>query len=282
MPFKKLVAAAKRASGLNSAPATPVSTFPLEEEQQLYAAHGRAAVDRHLEIVLGDYRIGETRFIDLYRRCMQSTGTVVTPFNVFQRYQTRQLLCQYLLATSSIAGLRAECGVYRGATALLLCHALRSRHAAYYGEGMHLIDSFSGTSASVDQDLIPVRDASGNVQMQPFFPQGKTDTSAEIVKGFFAPEFPGVGIHAGWIPAVFASLPEAAWAYVHLDVTLFEPTMAALEYFYPRLSPGGVIICDGSIFCPGAESAVRQYCEREALAFVVLGHREYVLSKDVG
>lgn len=279
MPFRKLFAASRRATAAHDAEGAAGVTLPLEEEQRLYAAHGRAPVDRHLEILLGDYRIGEHRFIDLYRQCMDRTGTVVTPFNVFQRYQSRQLLCQYLLATLDIPGLRAECGVYRGATALLLCHALRTRSPQFAGSGMHLIDSFSGTSASVDADLIAVRDAHGAVSRQAFFPEGKTDTSAALVHGFFADSFPGVGIHAGWIPAVFASLSEAPWAFVHIDVTLFEPTLAALEYFFPRLSPGGVIICDGSIFCPGAESAVRQYCERETLPYVVLGHREYALIK---
>ena len=79
---------------------------------------------------------------------------------------------------------------------------------------------------------------------------------------------------------VWASLPDDAWSFVHLDVTLFEPTLAALEYFHPRLSPGGVILCDGSIFCPGAETAFREYCERNALGYAVLGHREYVLAKE--
>ncbi|RPI42795.1 MAG: class I SAM-dependent methyltransferase, partial [Betaproteobacteria bacterium] len=96
---------------------------------------------------------------------------------------------------------------------------------------------------------------------------------------FFAREFPGVAVHAGWIPEVLSSLPSSAWSYVHIDVSLYEPTLAALEYFYPRLSPGGVILCDGSIFCPGAEAAARHFCETSSLPYVLLGHREYVLTK---
>lgn len=279
MAFRKLFAATKRAASSRGTDAAD-PLLPLEEEERLYAAHGRAPIDRHLDILLGDYRIGERRFIDLYRQCMERTGTVVTPFNVFQRYQSRQLLCQYLFATAGVPGARAECGVYRGATALLLCHALATRMDGYDGSGMHLIDSFSGTSASIDADLIAVREADGSIRRRVFFPEGKTDTSAALVRGFFGAEFPRAAIHEGWIPAVFTSLPDTRWAFVHIDVTLFEPTLAALEYFVPRLSPGGAIICDGSIFCPGAEAAVRRYCERAALPFVVLGHREYVLLKD--
>jgi hypothetical protein len=281
MLLKRLFGAARRTRPAAPAATVPPTGLPLEEEHRLYQAHGRADVERHLDILFGDYRIGGERYIDMYREAMRATGTVLTPFNVFQRFDTRQQLCRYLLATLEVPGRRAECGAYRGATALLLCRAMRIRKPEFDGSGMHLIDSFSGTSRNVAEDLIPVRTAQGEVHMTEFFPAGKTDASEAQVRALFAAEFPDASVHAGWIPDVFASLPEDAWSFVHLDVTLFEPTLAALEYFHPRLSPGGVILCDGSIFCPGAEAAFRNYCERNALGYAVLGHREYVLAKDV-
>ncbi len=279
MPFGKLLACARRAFAPSETPRTAPVEYPLEEEQRLFAVHSRAHVDRHLEILLGDYMIGNERYLDVFRDAMRTTGTVVSPFNVFHRFETRRQLCRYLLETLDVPGLRAECGVYRGATALLLCRTLRSRRSGFDGDGMFLIDSYSGTSRAVGQDLIPVRDSGGKTRMEEFFPQGKTDISADLVRGFFAQEFPRATVQAGWIPEVFSSLPESAWAYVHLDVTIYEPTLAALEYFYPRLSSGGVILCDGSIFCPGAEAAVRDYCKRQSLAYVLLGHRLYVIMK---
>ncbi|MGH8666957.1 MAG: TylF/MycF/NovP-related O-methyltransferase [Burkholderiales bacterium] len=277
MLLKRLFEATRRTRVGQREPATPRVDFPLDEERRLYEAHGRAPVDRHLDILFGDYRIGNERFIDMYREAMRATGTVVTPFNVFQRFDTRAQLCRYLLDTLEVPGCRAECGAYRGATALLLCRAMRSRQATFEGQGMHLIDSFSGTSRNVAQDLIAVRDGEGDPRMAEFFEAGKTDASEAEVRATFAAEFPGAAVHAGWIPEVLASLPESSWAFVHLDVTLYEPTLAALAYFHPRLSPGGVILCDGSIFCPGAEAAFRTYCERNALGYAVFGHREYVL-----
>lgn len=279
MVLRSLVESAKRAVGMGGASTTVTTVFPLEEEQRLYDAHSRAPLDRHLDILCGDYRIGDRRFVDLFRECMSVTGTVVTPFNIFQRFETRVQFCKYLFATLNVPGMRVECGVYRGATALLFCHGIGSAEPGYRGEGMHLIDSFSGTSESVGEDLIAVRESDGTTKMQAFFPAGKTDTSADLVRGFFAAEFPRVQIHAGWVPDVFATLPEGRWAFAHIDLTLFEPTLAALEYFYPRLSQGGVILCDGSIFCPGAEAAVRQFCEHGRIPYVLLGHRQYVLIK---
>lgn len=258
----------------------PVPEFPLESEDRLNRLHSRAPVDQHLRILFHDVRVGGDDFVELYRRCLEQTGTAVTPFNVFQRFQSRFNLVQYFLAALPVAGARVECGVYRGATALLLCHAMRSRQPGFRGEDFYLIDSFAGSSASGEHDLIPVRGENGRTGRQPFFPVGRTDTSPGLVRGFFG-DFPQVEICAGFIPGIFATLPEREWAFVHLDVTLHEPTLASLEYFHPRLNKGGVIVCDdyGSIFCPGSQKAWDEYCTRHNLAFIVLGNRQSVFIK---
>jgi len=271
MPFNKLFA------GFKSKDTAPVE-YPLETEEALNLLHSTAPVGEHLHILFQDVNVGTENFVDLYRRCLAHTGTPVTPFNVFHRYQSRRDLLQYFFATLALPGARAECGTYRGATALLLAHAWKSRDPAFTGDGLYLIDSFVGTSESGQHDLIPVRGADGAPRREAFFPVAKADISPELVRGYFS-EFPRVSLCAGWIPQVFATVPEQTWAFVHLDVTLFEPTLAALEYFYPRLTVGGVIICDGSIFCPGAKKAWDEFCARRGLPFVVLGNRESILIK---
>jgi hypothetical protein len=273
-----LLHALKEAARSFSSRRRSATELPLEAEARLNRLHGRAGVDRHLDVLFADFRVGEERFVDLYRRCLQRTGTAVTPFNAFQRFQTRLDLIHYLHATFGVRGARAECGVYRGATALLLCHALRAREPAYRGEDFYLIDSFAGTSASTRHDLIPVRGEDGAVQMQAFFPEARTDTSPELVRGYFS-EFPDARICAGWVPAVFATLPERDWAFVHLDLTLYEPTLASLDYFYPRLGAGAALLCDASPFCPGARKAWDEFCSRHDVAYVTLGYGETVLVK---
>jgi len=271
MPFKKLLAAFKPAD------VAPVE-YPLETEAALNRLHGAAPVEAHLRILFRDVKVGTENYVDLYQRCLAHTGTPLTPFNVFHRFQSRRDLLQYFFATLDVPGARAECGTYRGATALLLAHAWRSRDSAFKGDDLYLIDSFVGTSESGENDFIPVRGGDGTVQREAFFPVAKADISPELVRGFFG-EFPQVAVCAGWIPQVFATLPERDWAFVHLDVTLYEPTRAALEYFYPRLNKGGAIICDGSIFCPGAKKAWDEFCAQHALPFIVLGNRESILIK---
>ena len=275
MLFKKLFGEALSASSRHAA---EPAEYPLEIESRLNALHGRAPIDEHLRVLFEGDQVGPENFADVYRRCLATTGTPVTPFNVFHRFQSRRDLVRYLVATLAVPGARAECGVYRGATALLLAHAWRSREPGFDGHGLYLVDSFVGTSESGEHDLIAVRQADGSLRREAFFPIAKADISAELVRGYFA-EFPRIQICAGWIPQSLAALPERDWAFVHLDVTLYEPTRGALEYFYPRLSRGGVIVCDGSIFCPGAQKAWDEFCAERDLAFVTLGNRESILIK---
>ena len=53
-------------------------------------------------------------------------------------------------------------------------------------------------------------------------------------------------------------MADRKFALVHIDVDLHAPTRDSLEFFYPRMSEGGVIIVDdyGSSLCPGATLAV--------------------------
>jgi hypothetical protein len=274
MLLKKLM----KAIGAPKSGSAPTIQYPLELEAKLSALHARTPVREHLDILHGDLRIGSERYVDLYFRCLEQTGTMLTPFTIFQRFQTRHDLVRYFRATLDVPGARVECGAYRGATALLLCHVWRSERPDFRGEGFYLIDSFSGTSASTVHDLIPMRNAQGEPQMSAFFPPGRTDVTAEAVRGFFR-EFPEAAIHEGWIPAVFDQLPRIAWSFVHLDLTLYEPTLAALKYFYPALAPGGVMVCDGSLFCPGVQEAVDEFCSTHDAPYVTLGYREAVFIK---
>jgi len=276
MLLKKLLKAIRA-----PAPQKPAAQaeYPLELEAKLNRLHARAPVRRHLDILNGDVRVGEEAFNDVFFRCLERTGTMLTPFTVFHRVQTRRDLMRYFLATLDIAGGRMECGAYRGATALLLCHVWRSRQPHFAGDGFYLLDSFSGTSGSTAHDLIAVRDAQGDARMAPFFPAGKTDITVEAVRGHFD-AFPDVKICAGWIPDVFDTLPPIPWALVHLDLTLYEPTLASLRYFHRRLARGGVIVCEGSVFCPGVQEALDDFCAEEDAAYVLLAYQQAVFIKN--
>ena len=48
---------------------------------------------------------------------------------------------------------------------------------------------------------------------------------------------------------------------VHVDVDLYQPTRDSIDFFYPRLNPGGLFVCDdyGFTTCPGATKAIDDF-----------------------
>ncbi len=254
--------------------------LPHELERRMGHLHARAPVDRHLDILLGEARFGEESFPQLYRRCLRDTGTLVTPYNVFHRFGGRLNLVRYVLAGIDRAGARAEIGTYRGATALLLCRAVRTRKPDFDGAGFYVVDSFEGAGPASEEDLIGVRLSSGAVAKEAFFSTAAGAPQVDSVRACLH-EFPRVNIVKGWVPEVLATLPLVDWAFVHLDVNLYRPTFAALEYFWPRMESGGVIVSDdfGSPFTPGARRAWTEFSSRFDVPFIVLGERQAVLLK---
>jgi len=74
----------------------------------------------------------------------------------------------------------------------------------------------------------------------------------------------------GWIPDSFGEEHAGrAYAFVHLDVDLYEPTKASLEFFYARMPQGGVIVVDdyASATFPGARLAVEEFLSDYQYAF---------------
>ena len=96
-----------------------------------------------------------------------------------------------------------------------------------------------------------------------------------FVKGFLSSDisnaknylnkFNNVDLLKGWVPDVFSLLPELQYSLVHIDVDLYAPTKQSIEYFWDRLLPDGVLICDdfGSSKTVGAKKAMVDFFGRE-------------------
>ncbi|KAJ8134476.1 hypothetical protein OY671_012311, partial [Metschnikowia pulcherrima] len=67
-------------------------------------------------------------------------------------------------------------------------------------------------------------------------------------------------LHKGWIPERFDDVKEKHFAFVHIDVDSYQPTSDSMNFFYQRMNPGGIIVCDdyGFTTCPGATRAVNE------------------------
>jgi O-methyltransferase len=83
--------------------------------------------------------------------------------------------------------------------------------------------------------------------------------------------FPRIEFFPGWIPGAFPDEPGARYRFVHLDVDVYQPTRDSLDYFYPRLVPGGMIVCDDYGW-PGARKAIEEFRARTGAVFESNAH----------
>ena len=185
------------------------------------------------------------RIMDVVRRGGLVT---VTPDRCYMLYQ----LGRYAQA---VPGDMAECGTFKGGTAHLLAHVVGP------GRRLHLFDTFTGMPAFVR----PERD---HHQPGDF---GKT--SLGYVQRRLA-AFDFVEFHAGVIPATLAEVRDVgAYAFVHLDVDIYPTMLECCQWFWPRLSVGGVMVFDDygyRVYRQAARKAVDEYCATVGIHPIVL------------
>lgn len=233
--------------------------------------HQGVDVAMHSKILLEGLHVADRPFLPIYRECIEATRTHVKSWKVFRRAQRAYAFARYVEHLALRGGSMVECGVFNGFSALLACRVLSALRPGFRGEDLFLVDSFEGLSAPQQEDLIELPDAGGRPTLAPSCPQGHFAIGLPTVRSRFG-QYPEVGFVKGWIPEALQALPERKWSFVHIDVDLYDPTLACLEYFHPRMAPGGVILNDdfASPLFPGAERAWTQFFERHPAPYVVL------------
>src|ERR1700759_649347 len=137
----------------------------------------------------------------------------------------------------------AELGVYQGSTAAVL-----ARHAQRLDRRLYLLDTYEG----FDQQDFNGLDAGRSVAF--------TNTSLEAVRARVGEA--NVAYVKGYFPQTAEQLPaDGRYCLVHIDTDLYAPIISGLEYFYPRMVPGGFLIIHdyGSLSWDGAEKAVDNF-----------------------
>jgi hypothetical protein len=168
----------------------------------------------------------------------------------------RKLVFEFARQTTRrIGGHTAECGAFRGLGSHLICMALQDTGGD--GRRHFIFDSFEGLSEPSDSDGA-------------YWSKGDLVCDEGTIRANLA-EFDFVTYLKGWIPERFAEVAERRFSLVHIDVDLAEPTKHSLEFFFPRLELGGVIIVDdyGFASCPGVTAIVDDFIARNPDASLV-------------
>ncbi|MCX6280281.1 MAG: class I SAM-dependent methyltransferase [Bacteroidetes bacterium] len=158
------------------------------------------------------------------------------------------------LKRDKVPGVFVELGVYQGESAEII-------HQMDTNRDFHLFDTFTGFRAS---DL-----SVETGEAATYTPNHFADTSIKAVVERIGGQHL-IKIHAGYFPESAFDFNEPV-ALVNIDADLYNPTRAGLEFFYQRLSPGGVILVhDYNIKWSGIIQAVDEFIPTipESLVFI--------------
>jgi O-methyltransferase len=158
------------------------------------------------------------------------------------------------LKREKVPGVFVELGVYQGDSARIIHHLDPSRP-------FHLFDTFTGFTAG---DL---RMETGEAAT--YTPDNFADTSvATVVKKIGGNH--NIIIDQGYFPESARDFHDQV-ALVNMDADLYNPTKAGLEFFYPLLSPGGIIMVhDYNYKWPGITRAVDEFLQTIPENMVIL------------
>jgi O-methyltransferase len=148
--------------------------------------------------------------------------------------------CQLISAVTATAkrgGDMAEVGVAFGASAKLIAEHDRQRT-------LHLFDTFDGLPGLTTKDSRK-------------FAAGQFRSNVDSVRQYL--DGLNVRFHQGFFPLTGAAVNDRTFSFVHLDADLYDTTRAALEFFYPRMCPGAILLGHDYVTSEGVNAAFNEF-----------------------
>ncbi len=130
-------------------------------------------------------------------------------------------IASMVLAVKKINGEMAEVGVANGATAKIIS-------VFKINKKLYLFDTFEGVPFVDKED-----DSSIKI--------GDCKSSLEFVKNNLKGE-KDIEFYKGIFPKTAYAIGDKRFSFVHLDVDIYQSTKDALDFFYPRLNRGGILL----------------------------------------
>jgi len=155
-----------------------------------------------------------------------------------------------------------ECGCWRGHSSYIIANLIIKKKKNIK---FHIFDSFEGLSPSDKNDGFFYKQSSEyKSKLTEHFRSSEDFLRNDVLKNF---NF--VRTYRGWIPSRFNEIKNNKFSFVHIDVDLYKPTIDTLDFFFPKLVKGGIIVCDdyNSSQFPGATKAWDQYFKKKNYNF---------------
>lgn len=168
-----------------------------------------------------------------------------------------KLLAHYELykRITSLPGHVVECGVFKGASLLRFAtfRRLLEHDDSRQIIGFDVFGAFPRDNDAADAAFVEQFERQAGLGI----------STAELTAALDHKTFRNVTLVRGdvrqTIPHFAAERPEFKISLLHLDLDVYEPTRTALEHFFPRMVPGGLIVLDDYGTVPGATRAVDEF-----------------------
>lgn len=181
-------------------------------------------------------------------KARQRVYAAATPMECTELYQS-------FASCNKVAGDMAEAGVFLGGTALLMLAASSQKR-------LHLFDTFEGLPHDEGK-----------------FRAGEWLGSLPDVKRNLAEHEERLEFHPGFFPASAKGLENLRFSAVHLDLDLYDSTLAALEWFWPRMVPGGVLVSHDYPLSEGVVRAFHEFFDPRPEPFIPLSGNQCIAVK---
>lgn len=204
-------------------------------------------------------------FKSVYKKCRKYTMTSVE--RMYAVYQAMEYIEQ-----SGVRGDLVECGVWKGGTAMMMAYLLAQTKGQ---RKIYLYDTFTGMSEPTEKD---VRSETGQAAIEKWKKMQKHEynewayCSLEDVKKNIAMtgyRMDNVVFIQGKVEETIPRVMPSQIALLRLDTDWFESTYHELQYLYPILSPGGVLIIDDYGHWKGAKEAVDRYLAENKISILL-------------
>jgi len=170
------------------------------------------------------------KVMDFIRKIKNENKLVMSFNEAYQLYNA----CEQ---TKKIEGDIAEVGVYRGGSARIICEIKGNRP-------LHLFDTFMGLPEVEEIDSS--------------FKKGQYAEVYKNVKKYLE-KYSNIHFYKGIFPLTSYPLKNKKFSFVNLDVDLYKSTLDCLNFFYPRMTRGGIIISHDYIYAAGVKKAVDEF-----------------------
>ena len=150
------------------------------------------------------------------------------------------IIFDLLSRTRDVPGDIAECGVFRGET--LLAMGLKLEQAERL-DTKHIFgfDSFEGFDELVEVDKQLGGADNIHKQVGGFSETSHGQLLAKVQRWGLSDR---VELVPGYFDRTLAAFADRRFSFVHLDCDLYGSYKTCLEFFYPRLSPGAIVLLD--------------------------------------